>query len=169
MPPPLDKDSAAYREELFILYLDYRKQGVGMMKSCEKAKITANQVRQRRVINPEFAQAEADALARFGEDLEEVITDAAFGKVRTDTVEGEDGRPLKVIMPTDPAAAERWLKAYQPEVWNPSAKVQVDHTHKLDIKALFTDFERLRGELEHRKALASGRADFIDADSTEET
>lgn len=159
------KDSAIYRAELFVLYLDFRKQGKGMMKACELAHLTPNAIRQRRQVDADFDQAEKDAISRYGEDMEEVIQDAAFGKLRTEMVEGEDGRPLKVIMPTDPAAAQSWLKAYVPEVWNPASKVTVDHTHKLDIKALFTDFNRLRGELEHRKALQAG---FIDAESTEE-
>lgn len=162
MPP--HKDSPIYREELFVVYLDLRKQGMGMMKACDQAHVTPNQVRQRRNINADFAQAEADALARFGEDLEEIITDAAFGRLRTEMVEMEDGTTSKVVMPTDPNAAERWLRAYQPEVWNPAAKIQVDHTHKLDIKALFSDIDRLRGELEHRKALTQGA---VDAESWE--
>lgn len=165
MPP--HKDSAAYKAELFVLYLDWRKQGKGMMKACELSRLTPNQIRQKRQLDADFEQAEKDAVSRFGEDMEEVIQDAAFGKIRTETVEMEDGTTGKVAVPTDPQAAEKWLKAYVPEVWNPASKIQVDHSHKLDIKALFTDFDRLRAELEERRQRALGEA-VLDVESWEQ-
>jgi hypothetical protein len=141
-PPSLpSKDSAVYREELYVLYLDYRKQGCGMMKACEKSNLTPRQIRNRRNLDADFLQAEQDAQARYNEDMEEIVQDTAFGRTRTELVEMEDGTTAKVTVPIDPQAAKDWLKAYKPEAWNPSSKITVDHTHKLDIKALFIDVE----------------------------
>lgn len=171
MPPhpkalPPEKQTAAYKEECYVLYLDWRKQGAGMMKACDEARLKPAQVRYRRQMDPEFAQAEADAIARYGESLEEVIKDHAFGELRYIEVPDEDGGTKKIVKPTDPNAAEKLLKVHQPELWNPARKIEVDHTHKVDIKELFGDFDRLRAELERRRELTTGA---IDAESWEET
>lgn len=168
-PGSYNKTMKKEREaERFNVYLQWIRRGKFHSEACRLAKVKPQAVRLRQQTDPQFAQDLQEAHQEFAEQVESVLTDAAFGVVHyavdknDNPVYDKNGNPVPAQR--DTKAALEWLKARNSSIFNPARQVNVNvqQTHTLD----FTEIHTLRAQLEARRPaeLAPGDLDIVDAE-----
>lgn len=140
-------------EEKFNVYLQWVRRGKMQTEAARLARLPIAKVRQRRQTDMQFRNDELEAHEEFKEKVESVLTDAAFGVVHYAV--DEDGQPVydkngnKVPAQRDTKAALEWLKARQASVFNPARQVDINVNQQVQLD--FSEFHKLRAELEGRR------------------